>query len=258
MDKTIIDLNQIKTVPELLEIWRQKHFSEGKVRFIYDGCADNDKYESSSIKIMIILKEGYFDEEDRNIPERKDKPWVQYFGNEGNQWFYHFEENLRKEKPWWMWVRINNLLIPFFAKLNIDYVDSPLQYISVVNLKKSKDNNGGGGSSEPNNANPYSNDKRVQEYAIEDYELLRRQIELHNPDIILCGGTYEMAKKAGLLGKEVNLIHKFDKVRGLRAIYNHEIVINNNAKGIKVVDMCHPTYSMSHIKVGNAIADYLL
>ena len=249
-----MDITNINSLEALLDCWKEKHFSDGKIRFIYDGCANSSKYMSCNKKVMLILKEGYFDESDCILEERANKPWVKYFKRDGNNWIYRFDENLGNEKPWYMWCRVESLVRPIISKITGGNIAKPLEYISVVNLKKSKDQAGGG---EPDNSNVWSNDKRVEEYAIEDRDLLIKQIELLDPDIVICGGTYSMCMNANILGNVKSKVYDFEP-KQLRSLWLHEIELASKKKNVQVIDMYHPSVPMKYDVMGELIAGAII
>lgn len=133
-----------------------------------DGIIDLDEWVNTDPKILFILKEAYHSEG--------------YSQNE----HYDLADDLKSNGPWnGIWNNISNWI---YAILNTtthylaDYKDvyemtkessnNLLRKAAVINIKKS-------------NGKSTSNDEELKRYANSDKELLKRQIELISPDVIV-------------------------------------------------------------------------
>lgn len=172
-----------KSINELLKIWKNKECKEvtyyeddkeinitinHKKVFISDGIVDEKGWKKGK-KILFVLKEAYGEEEDWSLIE-----WLRKTGPCSNIWYRIVE---------WTY-GISNTTADRIAryspnKISFDHGEEPnvwLSQIAVVNLKKS-----GGKSS--------SNYSEIAAYAHSDYQEIIREIELIDPDIVVCGAT---------------------------------------------------------------------
>lgn len=230
---TIQDIN---TVQDLMLHWQKKHVSEHKDRFIFDGCPNEERYRNCPLNICFLLKECYFDPADN-----RDKPWVKYFKKMDDNLAYHLDENIHNEEPWFMWWRIQAFLNTLYSALanGLD-INKPLELFSIVNIKKS----------EGKERSAYSD---ILDYAKSDKELIQKEIELLTPDIIVCGGTYNIAAEVGLFGQKSREICDFAGTRGMRKAYLYRCDIGKFHKDVVVIDMWHPTCSIGYKSFDEAI-----
>lgn len=155
----------------LMKRWSKKPIHKGN-NFIEDGIIDLARWQKADRKILFLLKEAYGDYENLcwlikdewNGPKYKTWKTVSY-------WLY----GLRKMQP---------DSIPAFPKKQseIDECNEFLLSSAVVNVKKSK----GTSSSDYDD---------IMKYTEEDADLLREQILLINPEIIVCGYTFDFFEK---------------------------------------------------------------
>jgi hypothetical protein len=136
--------------------------------FIEDGIIDLSHWQKADRKILLLLKEAYGDYGDLC-------------------WLIRDEWKGPKYKVWWTasyWLyglrKMGGGYIPAFPKEQEEFDECKefLLSAAVVNIKKSR----GKSSSDYDD---------VMKYAREDAELLREQISLINPEIIVCGYTYD-------------------------------------------------------------------
>jgi hypothetical protein len=161
----------------LLSEWRDRPLHREQP-FIQDGVVDPSRWESANPKIMLLLKEAYTDKEDENgwdLRERlrEDPAWAE------------------KQKAYLVagdWCYAAHSGRGAFRPCPMDSVDWKkevwpcLSSSAIVNIKKS------GG-------HPASESKDLQKYATEDADLLQRQIELINPDVVICGYVWQYVDK---------------------------------------------------------------
>jgi hypothetical protein len=160
---------------DLLGRWSREQHHQGRC-FIKDGIIDSDRWRSADIKILFLLKEAYHDG--------------------GSTWDLrkHVRENDLRGKP-----ALRNLVCWSYAIHNIKRGHLPglpslpqrkseyhagleaLRSSAIVNIKKS-----GGQSS--------SSAGDIQLYARLDKRCIQRQIKLINPNLVVCGHTWDFVK----------------------------------------------------------------
>lgn len=161
------------TENELFEKWQAREKHQGKV-FNRDGIVDADVWKNEDCRILFLLKEAW---------HRKTM--------DGSE--YDLAEDLREYGPWssmWNrvaeWTRGIHLTAEYkpapYRSLEKKEANLELRKIAVINIKKS------GGESRSKNDN-------LMTYVEEDYDLLYNQIEMINPNIIVCGYTFDFLNK---------------------------------------------------------------
>lgn len=148
--------------------WKERHQNKGLNKFIYDGIVNESLWIESPKKIMFFLKEAYLKDE----------------VSEGNLCSF-----LNKWSVWRMWKVVSDWIyalqnvtetsIPSFHSFDYNNSDEStcrVRSISVVNLKKS----------EGKTSSDYSD---LLNFIQQDKDLIQRQIEEINPEIIICGNT---------------------------------------------------------------------
>ena len=225
------DLEKVQTVEELLELWQQRHQNKRKNRFIKDGIINENIWHKTEVKVCFLLKESYFDaseyEKDVLLPDRnlKKHHWNAHISCHDGHYVYDLAEHLNKHEPWFMWRKVENWTKVLLQILGLS-VATPIQNIAVINIKKSE------GVSE-------SDYQDILSYAYDDCVLIRKEIELVDPDIIICGATYDYCVKAGLFDapQEVAVLKDFGSRKVLR--YGKRIIL----------DCYHPSARISYEKV---------
>lgn len=173
----------------LFKIWQKKRPSElltyvdehseckfsidhAKKGFISDGVISPDEWSNQGVKILFVLKEAYND----NVSK------------------YNLCDNLRKDGPWGgVWNRCaewcygvtsaNQVCpIPRYKTLSHGAANQYLKRMAVVNLKKS---DGNSSSSMP----------EIEQYVEYDKEEIRREIEIINPQIVICGSVFYLLQR---------------------------------------------------------------
>ncbi|WP_308749133.1 hypothetical protein [uncultured Anaerococcus sp.] len=163
---------------------------------VTDGIVDENEYLSSKYKILYVMKEvnGGKDWDLREFLYEGGRP--QTWDNVA-RWTQGIL-NLDKEYSW------EELL-----KDNEKRRETYLKKIGSINLKKT-----GGGHT--------SVDKEISKAAWENKEIIKNQIEVYNPDIIICCGTAEDFVKSALDPKEINWTMT---QRGVKYIKDKEKII---------------------------------
>lgn len=158
--------------------WQAKHGLLGYENFIRDGIVDYEAWEAQETpKVCYLLKEAYV----------KDKP------------FHDLSKELscalwgiwRHKIPFWTQGVYDAQVAPkaFKPKMSENERRGIIDRIAVVNIKKS-------------NGNTSSDDNDLMKYVREDEELLRRELTIIEPDVIICGYTFHLARNV-LEGMEV-------------------------------------------------------
>lgn len=145
---------------------------------ITDGIVDENQYLSSKYKILYVMKEV-------NGGKDWDLREFLYDGGRSQTWdnvarWTQGILNLDKEYSW-----------EELSKENKERRETYLKKIGSINLKKT-----GGGHT--------SVEKEISKAAWENKEIIKKQIELYNPDIIICCGTAGDFVKSVLDPKEIN------------------------------------------------------
>lgn len=130
---------------------------------------------------------------------------------------------LLNEKPWkvighWTYALCNvqNGKLPFFLDADNNYNEF-CRMSAILNLKKET-----GGSTSDND--------EIKRVAARDKELILEQLEIINPDIVICGGTFHLIKDI--------LISSSEQLDKDKRCYR----INNRIW----IDFCHPSARFRH------------
>lgn len=184
-------LKNIKTEDELFELWKKKpHFvgannviiDHSKNDFVSDGIVNHNEWNKSEKKILFILKEAHSLPDGSSISEliKTQKPsriWKRVV-----EWSYGITNTTENE-------------VAKFSSDKFDYNENNtwLNKIAILNIKKS-------------NGETRSSDDELEVYARYDKNEIKKQIEIINPDIIVCGytGKYLDLIFDGVIMKEPN------------------------------------------------------
>lgn len=186
----------------LFQIWiKRRKINESN--FTYDGPQNTAKWESLELKILFLLKEAYNGFEPAYpIPPEKIKKT--------------FFLNI---------VRWRALLQSLYFQpnkeailLNNDEYSELIEDIAIVEVKKNDE------------GNRRSVDSIIESYARRDKCFLKKEIDLINPHVVICGGTF----------KSYNIIYELnDNSLDLKMLshgcYNH--------KNRLVIKSYHPSYN---------------
>lgn len=169
----------MKALDNLFSIWEQRHLEAGYKRFIRDGIVDEEWWQQTQDvpKVCFFLKEARTDRE------------------EG----YNLVNDLYEYEPWNLWQRVAvwTQAIHNAVAGECAYNESTIKQKShdavrqtaVVNVKKS-------------NGLAESAEEDLLKYVSEDKDLLKKELEIINPDVIVCGYTFGMLKR--VLGDELD------------------------------------------------------
>lgn len=161
---------------KLMDRWKSKEPHKGKW-FIEDGIIDFDRWEYADVKIMLFLKEAYKEDDDifdnicSLIRNRWDGPKYKIWWTV-SYWLYALQKLFKNGE------------IPSLPSNETEYKECREYLLSsaVVEIKKS-------------DGEKTSSYEDLEEYIKKDKELLREQIDLINPQIIICGYTFGHFKK---------------------------------------------------------------
>ena len=142
----------------LLNSWAEK-----VPGFVKDGIINHGCYWKSAVKILLLLKEVNGGE-NWDLRESLRKGGRKQTWNNVTRWLIGIN-HLEQDIPW-------KDLETITAEQRIEN----LQRIAVVNVKKTS----GGHTSVP---------EQIAEASVSNSELLRKQINLYHPDIMICCGT---------------------------------------------------------------------
>lgn len=170
-------MDKITNLEDLMNIWEATHKSQGYQRFIRDGIVCQEQWVSQSTpKVCFFLKEA----------------------RTSNEAGYNLTKDLKESPPWRMWkkVAIWTQAVHDAFQGKVEYNNERLRSnekaainsIAVVNVKKSNGNS----SSDYNDLEKYTKDDRAK---------LKRELELINPDVIICGNNFSLLKKFVLKGE---------------------------------------------------------
>lgn len=233
-----MDPHQLKeSLNKCLNTIKAMHQEKGYKRFIFDGVVNAEKYAASPVKVCFLLKECYVSVSDKQNDIRdhkewlitgeypRDHHWVKYIcdPNEDNDdCTYSLVDNLRQEAPWAkMWNAVTHMASVILGAEEAGVSPShAVQHIAVVNLKKS-------------NGISTSTEKDIIGYAKDDREYLLEELALLAPDIIVCGGTFDLCKAAHIFPDDLRLICTYKKRSGLRAAWRWGKAI--------ILDTWHPS-----------------
>jgi len=160
--------------------------------FCYDGVLIDNLWKYSS-KIMFLLKETYSHFNKIRGEVYGGKGTSRTFWRRMKMWTYIIDEALKGK-------------IPTFEDTK-KIKDGPNDSIAYVNLKKYAER-------KEYNKQAYSDDNDIFKYVEQDKEFLLKQIDLINPRIILCSGTFKFCRKL-----YDNLTYISDRLYKTRNIY---------------------------------------
>lgn len=195
----------------LMARWQDRHLSLGKHRFVADGAVCPDEYLASSPKICFLLKEAHFDEPD-SIARRLAAGHMSQMWAAVAEWAYGIR-HATAGGP-----------LPKRPSLSPEEKTRILRSVAVVNVKKSE------GMSESDYGD-------LLDYVEADRDLLREQIEMLDPDVIVCC-NYSSFLRA-VYGAGITERRKVDDA----GLIDHERMLENGYivfQGRIVLDYYHP------------------
>lgn len=213
-----MSIQQCKTIDELMKVWRSYDVSRN---FIYDGIIDESHYNSCQLKVCFLLEECYVDHKSYNAnPNGKDfYKYVSVVAED--DYTFHLNKALCSCKPWNMWNVVKKITSMILDNAGVSYND-PMKHISIINIKKSE------GKSESSLSEIRYIEQKYREF-------LAKELELANPDIIICGRVFDIVKDSTLLTfGDYKELCKYDTNSGLKGAYLY-------GENKLVIDMWHPS-----------------
>lgn len=198
---------------DVLSLWKEKSEHNDKV-FVKDGIVDDVVWKSQDKKILYILKEAYGSAEDWDLTERvlkKDSILSHPTWRSVVEWTYGIWKTSAEE-------------IASYAPKEIHEIkDDLIRKIAVINLKKS-------------DGKSCSDNLQIKQYAENDIELIKKQIELISPNIIVCGST-------------LSALNEALKAKGHKPVYSNDSKCDNwfyytdafTGSETLVIDYYHPS-----------------
>lgn len=147
---------------EFFNRWESEIASDDKAIFIKDGMVNPERYEAAKVKITFILKEV-------NSPTSEKWELSKYVRNGGRASTWN---NIAR----WTAAIIENKMFSEVNNMTAECRKEYLAQISVVNLKKTP----GLATSKP---------KEIKTHAEVNREYLIKQLDIYEPDVVICCGT---------------------------------------------------------------------
>lgn len=203
---------------ELFARWKTER---GYKYFISDGIIDESEWNKQSCKILFVLKEANWENGNADLCE--------FLLSESSPSYWKTWNNVAR----WTKALLERGEYPrYVSKSDKSYW---LRKVAVMNLKKV------GGDAVAEN-------ETIREYAEKDKVYLKKQIELYNPDIIICCGRG--------VGKNADILHDivFDSSQVsewqepiTKSKYNYFVASISNKK-VPIVSFYHPQMRGGHEK----------
>lgn len=198
-------IEECTNLTELFTLWESKY--QDKV-FVRDGIVNPEKWATQEIRPLFLLKEAYGGTENWDLinecilldtGKTIDKTWKKV-----TQWTYGI-------------MNTTETTTPFFDEDSIPkhFANEYLKSIAVVNIKKEA-------------GTPNSVWSELEEAVENDKDFLKKEIELIDPTIIVCGYTMSLLEKI--------LDIKIKKQKNKNLYYFAEI----NEKKVIIIDYYHP------------------
>jgi hypothetical protein len=155
----------------LFEQWRSNN-KEYENNFAPDGIVNEDQWNKAKKKILVILKET--NEYNKDIRELINRhPW-----REIGRWSYGIQS-----------LYTTPTLIPDYDKADENFAEF-CRMTAVINLKKSS-------------GKQVADYTEVSKCAEMDKAFIKSEIMIISPDIVICGGTFEICTKIFLQPKKI-------------------------------------------------------
>lgn len=187
MKKLSIKQNQIEKEIEHIAKFH-KLTNNGNLLPIFDGIGNPEEYLQSVIKLAVLLKESYDDEDSEGNPC-------------GGGWSLPYDCFMSEEQKWTVrtWQRIIYLVFALRNNLKYNEMDyirddlsmgNVLRSIAWINLNKMP-----GKSS--------SDNSYIEKFKTYWKDIVKKQLECYSPDVIICGGVFDACKNELFLEAEL-------------------------------------------------------
>lgn len=199
----------------LFEEWKTK---QGHLYFISDGVLDEEEWKRQSCKVLFVLKEANWENANADLCD--------FLLSESSSSYWKTWNNVAR---WTKAILEGGEYPRRVSKADKTYW---LRKVAAMNLKKV------GGDAVAENDTIYS-------FAERDRAYLKRQIELYEPDIIICCGRGN-GKNADILHDVVFEEDKVSEWKEPILQYNYFLTTINEKKNIPVVSFYHPQMRGGH------------
>jgi hypothetical protein len=168
----------MKSINIILDEFEQRPQPESGI--IRDGIIDYSRWQKAKKRILFIVKEGYTPDPEGKPDGLSTKGWDLCKDLRESPGFYG---NTWREAAYWSHgiMHSKDGIFPQLSKLNTDEVLDTFRSTAVMNVKKTP-----GGKT--------SNWDELAEYVLKHRDLLKKQIDLIAPEVIICGGTWGLIK----------------------------------------------------------------
>lgn len=190
--------------------------------FVEDGIVDYIEYNNQKLKILFVLKEAYTSSKEKE--NRKSSLIVDIKNG--------IERNFWNRLSEWAVGLLNEdeKNITNFDSITKEQKEIAIRKIAIINLKKSD----GDTKTDMGKYEKYFYNKN-NEINKKYVDCLNEQIDLINPDVIICGGTFNIFNR---LYKD-----KIEKICDVRRGYYFEK--NVSIQKAILIDYCHPSWRNS-------------
>jgi hypothetical protein len=209
-------------INQMLHALYKDHYRDEITNIIYCGIVDEKTYSSVYPKIVFILKEAHSKETGWCIPTGLQRNVGLGLNNRPMELDYMATW---RQAGIWAYAIIHNNFDSYRVLCEPKIVAQGLQYIGMTNLKKT----GGKAQADP---------KEIKDFAERDKDLWQKELEIMNPDLIICGGTF------GIVINNLNLERDI-LYRGQKKKYSYSIWNINNKQSV-ILSFRHPNNRENH------------
>lgn len=199
----------------LFDEWKRK---QGYRYFISDGVLDEQEWERQKYRILFVLKEANWEKDNADLCE--------FLLSESSSSYWKTWNNVAR------WTKAILEGGEYNRKVSNADKSYWLRKVAVMNLKKE-----GGGAVADNNA--------IYTSAMQDKSYIKRQIQLYEPDIIICCGQGK-GKIADILHDVVFATDEVSEWKDPILQYNYFFAALNDRINIPVVSFYHPQMRGGH------------
>lgn len=175
------DLRKLKELNSEISNQIEQNAKIRDCHFVIDGVIDPEKYLNAKYRVLWILKEANSDNDSWSYLENfKRKEWLEKYGlsNPTLRKVIYTTYGILRNSEW-----------SDIPSANEEAAFNSLQEIALINIKKMP-----GGSVAENNT--------IQEAYNEDHDLLKKQIEAYDANIVIFGGSFKYFQKTDFKGLE--------------------------------------------------------
>ncbi len=189
-------------ITKLFQKWKaEPYYSES---FNEDGIIDIDAWKKANRKILFLLKET--NDYPGSISDLIKISWDE------------FPKNVYRNCARWAYTLLNSSknFIPSFAdsEVNLEQLGKKTLYpVAIMNIKKLT-------------GKPNADMEKIEQFAKSDSTYIQKEIEIINPEIIVCGNTFYM------LQSHIYPANFFKRLNG-----HHLVYLGGNRI---YFDLCHP------------------